>query len=61
MLTGRKETRQSIGRVRIEVADVARNERIKDSWALQETQSGDITLVLSWQPVQLGGEVAAMD
>lgn len=30
-----------------------RNERIKDSWALQQTQKGDIQLTMDWIPVSL--------
>ena len=42
-----------IGSLRIKVKDVVRNERIRDSWALQETQKGDIQLTLDWIPISL--------
>lgn len=30
---------------------MVRNERIKDSWALLETQKGDIHMTLDWRPI----------
>jgi hypothetical protein len=44
--TGRKETKQKIGSVRLPVAEVVRNGKIRDTWALQDTQKGDIALSL---------------
>ena len=42
---------EKIGVLRLRVDEIARNRRIKDEWALQETQKGDITLQLEWFPV----------
>ena len=44
--TGRKETKQKIGSVRLPVAEVVRNGKIRDTWALQDTQKGDVALSL---------------
>lgn len=44
---------EKIGMLRLRVDEIARNRRIKDEWALQETQKGDITLQLEWFPVAL--------
>lgn len=44
---------EKIGVLRLRVDEIARNRRIKDEWALQETQKGDITLQLEWFPVAL--------
>ncbi|KAK9825678.1 hypothetical protein WJX81_002318 [Elliptochloris bilobata] len=52
-LTGHKETKQKIGTLRLPVEEIVRNAKIRDSWALQETQKGDITLALEWMPVEL--------
>ena len=43
---GRKETKQRIGTLRLPVAEVVRNGKIRDTWALQDTQKGDIALGL---------------
>ena len=32
---------------------MVRNERLKDTWALQETQKGDIHMTLDWRPITL--------
>ena len=42
-----------IGTLHINVADVVRNQRLRDQWALQEVQRGDIDLILDWTPVVL--------
>lgn len=42
-------SRKSLGKLRIPVPDVVRNRRIKDVWALQETQQGEIALTLEWK------------
>ncbi|EIE27098.1 hypothetical protein COCSUDRAFT_45729 [Coccomyxa subellipsoidea C-169] len=55
-LTGRKETKQKIATLRLNIAEVVRNGKIRDSWALQDTQQGDITLALTWTSVQLDAE-----
>lgn len=44
----------SLGKLRIPVQDVVRNVRIKDVWALQETQQGEIALTLEWKPLTFG-------
>mmetsp|Transcript_21148 Transcript_21148/g.58683 ORF Transcript_21148/g.58683 Transcript_21148/m.58683 type:complete len:654 (+) Transcript_21148:121-2082(+) len=41
--------KKSLGKLRIPVPDVVRNLRIKDVWALQETQQGEIALTLEWK------------
>lgn len=43
---GRKKTKQKIGTLRLPVAEVVRNGKIRDTWALQDTQKGDIALSL---------------
>ena len=50
---------EKIGVLRLRVDEIARNRRIKDEWALQETQKGDITLQLEWWPVALDDDDAA--
>ncbi|KAK9915888.1 hypothetical protein WJX75_005707 [Coccomyxa subellipsoidea] len=55
-LTGRKETKQKIGTLRLNIAEVVRNGKIRDSWALQDTQQGDIMLALTWTSIQLDAE-----
>lgn len=50
---------EKIGVLRLRVDEIARNRRIKDEWALQETQKGDITLQLEWWPVALDDNEAA--
>ena len=47
---------EKIGVLRLRVHEIARNRRIKDEWALQETQKGDITLQLEWWPVALDSD-----
>lgn len=41
-------TDRLIGRVNIPVADVVRNGRLKDSFALQDAESGTIEMKLEW-------------
>ena len=48
---------ECIGTLRLKVKDVVHNERIRDSWALQETQKGDIQMTLDWNPIELDGKV----
>ena len=50
---------EKIGVLRLRVDEIARNRRIKDEWALQETQKGDITLQLEWWPVALDDDDGA--
>jgi hypothetical protein len=50
---------EKIGVLRLRVDEIARNRRIKDEWALQETQKGDITLQLEWWPVALDDDDTA--
>ncbi len=38
-----------MGRLVIKVEDVARNGRLKDTWALQDAERGYIELNLQWQ------------
>ncbi|KAF8055094.1 SYT1 [Scenedesmus sp. PABB004] len=38
----------ALGKVQIPVADVARNGQLKDTWALQNAESGTIELKLTW-------------
>lgn len=52
-LTLKRSMTEKIGVLRLRVDEIARNRRIKDEWALQETQKGDITLQLEWWPVAL--------
>ena len=54
-LTLKRVMTEKIGSLRLRVDEVARNRRIKDEWALQETQKGDITLALEWFPVEVDG------
>jgi hypothetical protein len=53
MVTGHRDHNECIGTLRLKVKEVVRNERIRDSWALQDTQKGDIQLSLDWLPVNL--------
>mmetsp|Transcript_9432 Transcript_9432/g.22710 ORF Transcript_9432/g.22710 Transcript_9432/m.22710 type:complete len:583 (-) Transcript_9432:189-1937(-) len=46
--------KKSLGKLRIPVPDVVRNLRIKDVWALQETQQGEIALTLEWKALAFG-------
>ncbi|CAL8470422.1 g9964 [Coccomyxa elongata] len=55
-LTGRKETKQKIGNLRLNISEVVRNGKLRDSWALQDTQQGDITMALTWTSIQLDAE-----
>ena len=50
---------EKIGVLRLRVDEIARNRRIKDEWALQETQKGDITLQLEWWPGALDDDDTA--
>lgn len=43
-----------IGSLKINISDVVRNDRLRDTFALQETQKGDIQLTLDWHPIQVG-------
>lgn len=38
-----------LGKVQIPVADVARNGYLRDTWALQDAESGTIEMKLEWQ------------
>ncbi|KAG1680815.1 hypothetical protein FOA52_008148 [Chlamydomonas sp. UWO 241] len=38
-----------MGKLHIPVADIARNGSIKDVWTLQDTERGQVEMVLSWQ------------
>jgi len=58
-LTLKRVMTEKIGSLRLRVDEVARNRRIKDEWALQETQKGDITLAMEWFPVEVDGAGAA--
>lgn len=50
---GKREKEEMIGNLRLKVADVVRNQRLRDTWALGEVQRGDIDLILDWTPVVL--------
>ena len=45
---------EMIGSLKINISDVARNDRLRDTFALQETQKGDIQLTLDWHPIEVG-------
>ena len=45
---------EMIGALKLKVSDVVRNERLRDTFALQETQKGDIQLTLDWHPITVG-------
>ena len=45
---------EMIGALKINIADVVRNDRLRDTFALQETQKGDIQLTLDWHPIKVG-------
>ncbi|CAD7700524.1 unnamed protein product [Ostreobium quekettii] len=47
-----EEKNKAIGKVLIPVKDVVRNGRLKDVWALQEVQQGEIALTLTWTSVE---------
>ncbi len=42
-----------IGHINLDLIEVVRNRRIRDTWALQDTQKGEVELVLEWTPVEL--------
>eukprot|EP00210_Caulerpa_lentillifera_P009648 g9204.t1 len=44
----RKTEDKPIGVIKIPVPDLVRNGRLKDTWALQEVQQGEIELTLTW-------------
>lgn len=44
----RKTEDKPIGVINIPVPDLVRNTRLKDTWALQEVQQGEIELTLTW-------------
>ncbi len=44
-----------IGKLRINVRDVVRNLRLRDTFALQESQQGEIALTLEWLPIAVAG------
>lgn len=50
---GKSAKDNSVGKVQISVRDVVRNGRLKDVWALQEVQQGEIALTLTWTPVEM--------
>ena len=50
---GHRREKEKIGSLRLKVEEVVKNRRILDTWALQETQKGDISLKLDWLPVSL--------
>ncbi|KAL3130563.1 hypothetical protein ABBQ38_008369 [Trebouxia sp. C0009 RCD-2024] len=53
-LLGKKpEGRKRLGFIKIDVADVVENRRITDTWALMDSQQGEIQLKLEWMPLQL--------
>lgn len=58
-LAANRAMTEKIGVLRLRVDEIARNRRIKDEWALQETQKGDITLQLEWFPVAVDDGSAA--
>jgi hypothetical protein len=41
---------RKLGYVRLHVDEVARNKKVKDTWALRETQKGDIEMTLQVAP-----------
>eukprot|EP00803_Ostreobium_quekettii_P010414 evm.model.scf_2737EXC.1 EVM.evm.TU.scf_2737EXC.1 scf_2737EXC:263-9582(+) len=47
-----EDKNKAIGKVLIPVKDVVRNGRLKDVWALQEVQQGEIALTLTWTSVE---------
>ena len=52
---GRKETKQKIGTLKLNVSDVVRNGKIRDSWALQASHplTGTLRLSLSMERLRL--------
>lgn len=47
------EGRKKLGFIKIDVADVVENRRLTDTWALMDSQQGEIQLKLEWMPLQL--------
>jgi len=41
--------------IKIPVPDLVRNTRLKDTWALQEVQQGEIELTLTWTTCEFAG------
>ena len=45
--------KRRLGFIKIDVADVVENRRITDTWALMDSQQGEIQMKLEWMPLQL--------
>lgn len=54
MLLGKKpEGKKQLGFIKIDVADVVENKVLMDTWALMDSQQGEIQMKLEWMPVQV--------
>ena len=47
------EGRKRLGFIKLDVADVVENRRLSDTWALMDSQQGEIQLKLEWMPLEL--------
>jgi hypothetical protein len=56
-LVGKKpQNKKKLGTVRIPIKDVVRNKKIRDVWALQDAELGEVHLKLEWIPIELDAE-----
>lgn len=54
VLLGKKpQGKRRLGFIKIDVADVVENRRITDTWALMDSQQGEIQMKLEWMPLQM--------
>ena len=54
LLAGKKpQGKRRLGFFKVDVADVVANKRLSDTWALMDSEQGEIQLKLEWLPVQL--------
>ncbi len=47
------EGRKKLGFIKLDVADVVENKRLSDTWALMDSQQGEIQMKLEWMPLEL--------
>lgn len=54
LFAGKKpQGKRRLGFFKVDVADVVANKRLSDTWALMDSEQGEIQLKLEWLPVQL--------
>ncbi|KAK9809105.1 hypothetical protein WJX72_009433 [[Myrmecia] bisecta] len=45
--------KQRLGSLLLDVADAVRNQRLHDTWALEDAQAGEVELTLQWTPIEM--------